>query len=67
MKRNTRVTFAEFARSRGVSRAAVRKAWVRGRLDKSVVLDSTGRPCLVKAIADREWVENASRPTKDAR
>ena len=66
MNKPITITFAEFARSRGVSRAAVTKAWQRGRLNKSVVMDDKERPCLVKAIADREWIENTSRPVSSA-
>jgi len=60
------VSFSEFARSRGVSAQAVSKAVKSGRFQKALTQDAKGRPSLVADVAQREWEENTSRPTKPA-
>ena len=52
------VTISEFARIRGVSHEAVRKAVKVGRLSKSVVFGKTGKPRLMPDLAEQEWTAN---------
>lgn len=52
------VNLSEYARRRGVSHEAVRKAVKVGRLSKSVVFSAGGKPRLVPDIADQEWATN---------
>ena len=52
------VTISDFARQRGVSHEAVRKAVKVGRLSKSVVFGKTGKARLLPALADQEWTAN---------
>jgi hypothetical protein len=55
------VSFAEYARYRGVSRAAVSKALSRGRIKNAVrVVD--GRQLVDVGLADQEWAANTGRP-----
>ena len=52
------ITVAEYARQKGVSHEAVRKAVKVGRLSRSVVFDAKGKPRLDPALADQEWAAN---------
>lgn len=52
------VNLSEYARQRGVSHEAVRKAVKVGRLARSVVWSSAGKPRLISSIADEEWDAN---------
>lgn len=52
------VNLSEYARQRGVSHEAVRKAVKVGRLARSVVWSSAGKPRLIPSIADEEWDSN---------
>lgn len=61
-------SLASYARRRGVSTAAVSKAVKRGRLRKSVSHRPTGEPFVADfEMADREWVENASKTYRGRR
>lgn len=52
------VSLTEYARRRGVSHEAVRKAVKVGRLSRSVVFGPNGKPRLVPDLADQEWTAN---------
>ncbi len=52
------VSLSEYARRRGVSHEAVRKAVKVGRLSRSVVFGPTGKARLLPEIADVEWTAN---------
>jgi len=52
------VTLTEYARQRGVSHEAVRKAVKVGRLAKSVVFGPTGKARIIPSIAEAEWSAN---------
>jgi hypothetical protein len=57
------LSLSGFARRKKVSAQAVSKAVDTGRLDKSVVTDTTGRRSIEDVdLADREWAANRSRP-----
>jgi hypothetical protein len=55
------VSLAEYARRRGVSQEAVRKAVKVGRLSKSVVFAASGKPKVIPDLADDEWTANTDR------
>jgi len=60
----TIVTFADFARHKGVSREAVSKAIRTGRLFASLVEENGQKTKLNLDLANREWVENTDTKRK---
>lgn len=52
------VTITEYARQRGITHDAVRKAITAGRLKECLVQNEKGRLRLLPDVADREWQEN---------
>src|SRR3954471_10646635 len=50
------MSFAQYARHRGVSKAAVTYAIRDGRI--SVVTDGSGKRYIESDVADREWTQN---------
>lgn len=58
------MTFAAYARHKGVSRAAVNKAVKEGRI--TTVTGQDGKPCLDQAKADAQWEANSRQNAKAA-
>lgn len=52
------VTIADYARLKGVSHEAVRKAVKVGRLSRAVTFDAKGKPRLDPDVANEEWTAN---------
>lgn len=52
------VTAAEYARRRGITQEAVRKAIQGGRLVECVVTNERGRQRIIPSVADAEWDKN---------
>lgn len=63
------MSFAEYARHRGVSKVAVTYAVRDGRI--STTTDGNGKPCVESDIADKEWDKNTAhqlrRNTEDTK
>ena len=58
------VTAAEYARRRGISQEAVRKAIQGGRLVECIVTNERGRQRLIPSVADAEWDKNTQHHRK---
>lgn len=59
-------TLTEYAKRRGVSKAAVSKAIATGRLTKSVARNKRGQPSIAdQDLADREWDANTRGSEED--
>ena len=58
------VTIAEYARLKGITHHAVRKAIKAGRLKDALVTNEKGRLRLVPDVADREWQANTQHHHK---
>lgn len=58
------VTIAEYARLRGVTRAAVNQAIKAGRLKECLATNEKGRLRLDPEAADREWAANTAHHRK---
>lgn len=52
------VTAAEYARRRGITQEAVRRAIQNGRLVESIVTNERGRQRIIPSLADAEWDKN---------
>lgn len=58
------VTAAEYARRRGISQEAVRKAIQGGRLVDCIVTNERGRQRIIPSVADAEWDKNTQHHRK---
>lgn len=58
------VTITEYARQKGITHDAVRKAIKAGRLKECLVTNEKGRLRLVPDVADREWQANTQHHRK---
>lgn len=58
------VTAAEYARRRGISQEAVRKAIQGGRLVECIVTNERGRQRIIPSVADAEWDKNTQHHRK---
>jgi len=58
------VTVAEYARLKGITNDAVRKAIKAGRLKDALVTNEKGRLRVIPDVADREWQENTAHHRK---
>jgi hypothetical protein len=62
-----RLSIRAYARRRGVSHTAVRRAIETARIREGHKIDERGRPYIVPAVADREWSRNTDAAQSRAR